>query len=173
MTEIANFCEMYYASGMNTLTNSLCGLQNTLSTLSSSYMSESVSVFEKLDQLQMVLEETKPATAGNGQAEDKPASTATVKVNTNVDDAKKKDPNVNTDNSQALTKIFDGVRQAVFTYNGCVLNAVRDRVNDYFRAMTPFVAGNNVPQTPNQQPAANGQPAQPQQQTPPTNTPAA
>ena len=121
----------------------------------------------------MVLEETKPATAGNGQAGDKPATTATVKVNTNVDNAKKKDPNVNTDNSQALTKIFDGVRQAVFTYNGCVLNAVRDRVNDYFRAMTLFVAGNNVPQTPNQQPAANGQPAQPQQQTPPTNTPAA
>ena len=177
MTEIANFCEMYYASGMNTLTNSLSGLQNTLSTLSSSYISESVSVTEKLDQLQMVLEATPTSTAtpsgGNGQAGDKPASTATVKVNTNVDDAKKKDPKVNTDNSQALTKIFDGIRQAVFTYNGCVLNAVRDRVNDYFRAMTPFVTGNNTPQTQNQQPAANGQPAQPQQQTQPTNTPAA
>lgn len=173
MTEIANFCEMYYTSGMNTLTNSLSGLQNTLTSLTSSYVPESVSVSEKLDQLQMVLEETKPATAGNGQAGDKPASTATVKVNTNVDDAKKKDPNVNTDNSQALSKIFDGIRQAVFTYNGCVLNAVRDRVNDYFRAMTPFVAGNNTPQIPNQQPAANAQPAQPQQQTPPTNTPAA
>lgn len=173
MTEIANFCEMYYTSGMNTLTNSLSGLQNTLTSLTSSYVPESVSVSEKLDQLQMVLEVTKPATAGNGQAGDKPATTATVKVNTNVDDAKKKDPKVNTDNSQALTKIFDGVRQAVFTYNGCVLNAVRDRVNDYFRAMTPFVTGNNTPQTPNQQPATNGQPAQPQQQTPPTNTPAA
>lgn len=177
MTEIANFCEMYYSSGMNTLTNSLSGLQNTLSTLSSSYISESVSVTEKLDQLQMVLEATPTSTAtpsgGNGQAGDKPASTATVKVNTNVDDAKKKDPKVNTDNSQALTKIFDGIRQAVFTYNGCVLNAVRDRVNDYFRAMTPFVTGNNTPQTPNQQQAANGQTAQPQQQTPPTNTPAA
>ena len=171
MTEIANFCEMYYTSGMNTLTNSLSGLQNTLTSLTSSYVPESVSVSEKLDQLQMVLEETKPATAGNGQAGEKPASTATVKVNTNVDNAKKKDPNVNTDNSQALTKIFDGVRQAVFTYNGCVLNAVRDRVNDYFRAMTPFVSGNNTPQTQNQQPAANGQPAQPQQT--PTNTPAA
>ena len=64
-------------------------------------------------------------------------------------------------------------KQAVFTYNGCVLNAVRDRVNDYFRAMTPFVTGNHTPQTQNQQPAANGQPAQPQQQAQPTNTPAA
>ena len=171
MTEIANFCEMYYTSGMNTLTNSLSGLQNTLTSLTSSYVPESVSVSDKLDQLQMVLEVTKPATAGNGQAGEKPTSTATVTVNTNVDDAKKKDPKVNTDNSQALSKIFDGVRQAVFTYNGCVLNAVRDRVNDYFRAMTPFVSGNNTPQTQNQQPAANGQPAQPQQQ--PTNTPAA
>lgn len=171
MTEIANFCEMYYTSGMNTLTNSLSGLQNTLTSLTSSYVQESVAVSEKLDQLQMVLEETKPATSGNGQAGDKPASTASVKVNMNVDDSKKKDPNVNTDNSQALTKIFDGVRQAVFTYNGCVLNAVRDRVNDYFRAMTPFVSGNNTPQTQNQQPAANGQPDKPQQK--PTNTPAA
>ena len=50
MTEIANFCEMYYTSGMNTLTNSLSGLQNTLTSLTSSYVPESVNVSEKLDQ---------------------------------------------------------------------------------------------------------------------------
>lgn len=175
MTEIANFCEMYYTSGMSALTNSLSGLQNTLTTLSTSYVPESVDLIDKLDQLQTMLEATPNATAnatpsgGNGQNADTGSSKApTTKVNLNVDNEKKKDPKVNTDNSQSTTKVFDGIRQAVFTYNGCVLNAVRDRVNDYFRAMTPFVSGNNTPQTQQQtnpqQPATNGQPVQQQTQ---------
>ena len=174
MTEIANFCEMYYTSGMSALTNSLSGLQNTLTTLSTSYVPESVDLMDKLDQLQTMLEATPNATTepsgGNGQnADTGDASKApSAKVNLNVDNEKKKDPKVNTDNSQSTTKVFDGIRQAVFTYNGCVLNAVRDRVNDYFRAMTPFVSGNNTPQaqqqTNPQQPAANGQPVQQQAQ---------
>lgn len=174
MTEIANFCEMYYTSGMSALTNSLSGLQNTLTTLSTSYVPESVDLMDKLDQLQTMLEATPNATTdpsgGNGQNADtgETSKAPTAKVNLNVDNEKKKDPKVNTDNSQSTTKVFDGIRQAVFTYNGCVLNAVRDRVNDYFRAMTPFVSGNNTPQTQQQtnpqQPAANGQPAQQQAQ---------
>ena len=174
MTEIANFCEMYYTSGMSTLTNSLSGLQNTLTTLSTSYVPESVDLMDKLDQLQTMLEATPNATTdpsgGNGQNGDTgdTSKAPSAKVNLNVDNEKKKDPKVNTDNSQSTTKVFDGIRQAVFTYNGCVLNAVRDRVNDYFRAMTPFVSGNNTPQTQQQtnpqQPAANGQPVQQQAQ---------
>lgn len=175
MTEIANFCEMYYTSGMSTLTNSLSGLQNTLTTLSTSYVPESVDLMDKLDQLQTMLEATPNATTepsgGNGQNADTgdTSKAPSAKVNLNVDNEKKKDPKVNTDNSQSTTKVFDGIRQAVFTYNGCVLNAVRDRVNDYFRAMTPFVSGNNTPQTQQQtnpqQPAANGQPVQQQAQS--------
>jgi hypothetical protein len=174
MTIIANFCEMYYNSGMNALVNSLHGIQNTLSQLADSYVPESVDLMDKLDQLQTMLEATPNATTdpsgGNGQnADTGDASKApSAKVNLNVDNEKKKDPKVNTDNSQSTTKVFDGIRQAVFTYNGCVLNAVRDRVNDYFRAMTPFVSGNNTPQTQQQanpqQPVANGQPVQQQVQ---------
>lgn len=174
MTEIANFCEMYYTSGMSALTNSLSGLQNTLTTLSTSYVPESVDLMDKLEQLQTMLEATPNATTdpsgGNGQNGDTgdTSKAPSAKVNLNVDNEKKKDPKVNTDNSQSTTKVFDGIRQAVFTYNGCVLNAVRDRVNDYFRAMTPFVSGNNTPQTQqqtnSQQPAANGQPVQQQAQ---------
>lgn len=174
MTEIANFCEMYYTSGMSTLTNSLSGLQNTLTTLSTSYVPESVDLMDKLEQLQTMLEATPNATTdpsgGNGQNGDtgETSKAPSAKVNLNVDNEKKKDPKVNTDNSQSTTKVFDGIRQAVFTYNGCVLNAVRDRVNDYFRAMTPFVSGNNTPQTQQktnpQQPVANGQPVQQQAQ---------
>ena len=172
MTIIANFCEMYYNSGMNALVNSLHGIQNTLSQLADSYVPESVDLMNKLDQLQTMLEATPNATTdpsgGNGQNADAgdTSKAPSAKVNLNVDNEKKKDPKVNTDNSQS--KVFDGIRQAVFTYNGCVLNAVRDRVNDYFRAMTPFVSGNNTPQTQQQtnpqQPAANGQPVQQQAQ---------
>lgn len=174
MTIIANFCEMYYNSGMNALVNSLHGIQNTLSQLADSYVPESVDLMDKLDQLQTMLEATPNATTdpsgGNGQNGDtgETSKAPSAKVNLNVDNEKKKDPKVNTDNSQSTTKVFDGIRQAVFTYNGCVLNAVRDRVNDYFRAMTPFVSGNNTPQTQQQtnpqQPAANGQPVQQQGQ---------
>ena len=174
MTIIANFCEMYYNSGMNALVNSLHGIQNTLSQLADSYVPESVDLMDKLDQLQTMLEATPNATTdpsgGNGQNGDtgETSKAPSAKVNLNVDNEKKKDPKVNTDNSQSTTKVFDGIRQAVFTYNGCVLNAVRDRVNDYFRAMTPFVSGNNTPQTQQQtnpqQPAANGQPVQQQAQ---------
>lgn len=174
MTIIANFCEMYYNSGMNALVNSLHGIQNTLSQLADSYVPESVDLMDKLDQLQTMLEATPNATTdpsgGNGQNGDTgdTSKAPSAKVNLNVDNEKKKDPKVNTDNSQSTTKVFDGIRQAVFTYNGCVLNAVRDRVNDYFRAMTPFVSGNNTPQTQQQtnpqQPAANGQPVQQQAQ---------
>ena len=174
MTIIANFCEMYYNSGMNALVNSLHGIQNTLSQLADSYVPESVDLMDKLDQLQTMLEATPNATTdpsgGNGQNGDtgETSKAPSAKVNLNVDNEKKKDPKVNTDNSQSTTKVFDGIRQAVFTYNGCVLNAVRDRVNDYFRAMTPFVSGNNTPQTQQQantqQPVANGQPVQQQAQ---------
>ena len=173
MTEIANFCEMYYTSGMNTLTNSLNGLQGTLNTLSSSYVTESVDIEGKLDQLQMMLEAPAGATTGttgtattDAPKQDKApgVSVKTTVDSTKTDPASKKAADEN--KSQSTAKIFNGIQQAVFTYNGCVLNAVRDRVNDYFRAMTPFVKGQQATasQTAGQvQTDQNGQPVQPTQ----------
>lgn len=172
MTDIVNFTDMYYTSGMNNLTNSLSGLQSTLSSLSASYVPESAMIEAKLDQLVMMLEDgEKPASTSTGTTStQQKSSTATVKVNTNV--SGKTDQTKKDDNKEASTsESFDAIKRATLTYNGCVLNAVRDRINDFFRAMTPFVKGkhsvarNQAPDQQNEQQQGqvtdqNGQPIQ-------------
>lgn len=173
MTDIVNFTDMYYTSGMNNLTTALSGLQNTLNTLSSSYIQESTLIDEKLDQLEMMLEDGEQAattstvtTTGSTPAANDKQKAPSVKVNTAVNKNAAK-PEEDAKKEVATSQVFDAIKRATFTYNGCVLNAVRDRVNDFFRAMTPFVKGNHTvtnTQTTDQQNGGtvdqNGQPVQ-------------
>lgn len=145
MSNIANFCEMYYASGMNKLTSALGGVENALSMIASTYVTESVT--EKMDDLLVLLEDGE-----NGDT-----SKSTVKVNTNVN---KDANNANGDQSTSTKSLYDAIQQCVFTYNGCVMNAVRDRINDFFKAMKPFVKGQGAANNT----GANGAQAQPAQQ---------
>ena len=148
MSAIANFCEMYYTSGMNKLTSALGGVENALSMIASTYVTESVT--EKMDDLLVLLEDGETGNDGD-------ATKATVKVNTNVN---KDASNANTDKSSSTKSLYDAIQQCVFAYNGCVMNAVRDRINDFFKAMKPFVKGQGAANNT----GANGAQAQPAQQ---------
>lgn len=134
MTNIANFCEMYYTSGMNKLTSALSGVENALSMIAGTFVGESV-VIDKLSDLQMMLEDGETGTA-NGNANKAPS----VKVQTNTNGAGTVSTSNNNDSVSTKTQ-YDIIQKCAFTYNGCVMNAVRDRINDFFKAMKPFVKG--------------------------------
>lgn len=142
MQSIINFCDQFYNGDSAKLTNALKGLSQTVSGMSNNFVvNESADLIMQRVSMMLEADETAP---GN---ENKVSTTPVVKTNG--------EPGVDSNTPNAL---YDNIQSITFFYSGCVLNAVRDRLTDYFTAMSKFAPKNGT----------EGQNAQPQQPAQPT-----
>ena len=141
MQSIIGFCDQFYNGDSARLTNALKALSQTVTNMSGNFIVQE-SVEDIMSRIDLMLEEGDP-----NKQQNKVSTTPVVKTNgeSGVD-------------SNTPSSLYDNIQSLSLLYSGCVLNSVRDRITDYFTAMSKFAPKESV------------QPQQ-QTQTTPTNQP--
>lgn len=132
--DMITFCESYFNGEQEHLLNILDGIRGSVDSMSPAFVKESVSYYgEMLDAIFEADGDSKPSTT--------PTVTTTPQPETPEGTPKQNSNAMNT--TQMLETIQDGAS----LYCGAVLNAVRDRINDYFKALQTLRPKPNPGQT--------------------------
>ena len=141
VTDIVRFCESYFGGEEDHLTGILNGIASSVENMTSSFVTEGTEmIYEKLQAMYEADGESTTPTV---------TTTATSTTTTTTK------PNASTSGMTPLT-LINTIQEGVSVYSGSVLNAVRDRIDDYFRAMSRL-----KPKTTQTQPTDQTQQQQP------------
>jgi hypothetical protein len=150
------YCETYYDSYKEEIKKALTNLKTSLENIHKTYVTESLNDVDLLGSI--FTEAETPAQPTQQPAQTQPNITE-VKQTTSTNDVK---PDEKSGTSNISTKA-GWITKCVQSYSGCVLNAIRDRNNDYFKALyglIPKTAPAPKSTTPQAQPVQAEQPAQ-------------
>lgn len=141
MNQIVSFCKKYYETDQERLLKELQNIQKTVSTLSSQFITESVNeIYGYIESLYTEAED-------NNQKSTTPTVTdGNASTNQNTTNGTTKPTPVNSSSSMTPSNMIQTVHECTALYSGAILNAMRDRVSDYFKAMQSLVPKNKPTQ---------------------------
>ena len=140
MTDIVNFCKTYYETDQERLITALTSIQRNADRISSSFVTESVDmIYTEVAKLYQEADEKAPSTT---------PTVTTTGTNTTQTATNQKQPTAK--DGMTPSTMIQTIHEGAAIYSGAVLNAVRDRVSDYFKAMQALVPKNANRNAPNQ-----------------------
>ena len=140
MADIVNFCKTYYETDQERLITALTSIQRNADRISSSFVTESVDmIYNEVTKLYQEADEKAPSTT---------PTVTTTGTNTAPTATNQKQPTAK--DGMTPSTMIQTIHEGAAIYSGAVLNAVRDRVSDYFKAMQALVPKNANRNAPNQ-----------------------
>ena len=140
MTDIVNFCKTYYETDQERLITALTSIQRNADRISASFVTESVDmIYNEVAKLYQEADEKAPSTT---------PTVTTTGTNTTQTATNQKQPTAK--DGMTPSTMIQTIHEGAAIYSGAVLNAVRDRVSDYFKAMQALVPKNANRNAPNQ-----------------------
>lgn len=133
MGQIVDFSKRYYETEQERLLTAISGIQKSADSISSSFVTEATdAIYDQIMSIYLEADEKNTTPTVKTTEPNKPAT------GTN---ANQKQPTTGNTGMSAATMI-QTVHEGAALYSGAVLNAVRDRVSDYFKAMQALVPKN-------------------------------
>jgi hypothetical protein len=123
------YCEVFYDSYKDEITKQLTNLKNAVENIHKQHVTESVN--EADEYCSIFTEADANAQSTQNQQTQQPTTN---------------DANKTSGGANLATK-YGWVKTCVQSYSGCVLNAIRDRNNDYFKALYALAPKSNAPKT--------------------------
>ena len=140
MTDIVNFCKTYYETDQERLITALTSIQRNADRISASFVTESVDmIYNEVAKLYQEADAKAPSTT---------PTVTTTGTDTTQTATNQKQPTVK--DGMTPSTMIQTIHEGAAIYSGAVLNAVRDRVSDYFKAMQALVPKNANRNAPNQ-----------------------
>ncbi len=126
VNEMIPYCEAYYDSYKEEIKKQLTALKGSMENIHKTYVSESANELNTRYQIFTEAEETaqQSTTKVQGQTAATPAQQPTTQ---------------NQNKASGLSEKSGWVKRCVQNYSGCILNAIRDRNNDYFKVLNALV----------------------------------
>ena len=136
MEQIVTFCKNYYETEQERLLNALADIQKSANTISEAFVTEGVEeIYNQIQRLYIEADEKSTTPTVTTTAPNRTTTTGTTNQTTQNAANTSMTPNT----------MIQTVHEGAALYSGAVLNAVRDRVSDYFKAMQALVPKNVQP----------------------------